>query len=154
QLSATGRKTAILSPHLLPSVALCDPQLTHGLPPELTAGTGMDALTHAIESYLSTTVHPICDGIALEALRHIGRGLEASVRDGRDEAARWSMMMGALMAGISFHKGLGVVHALSHSLGSEGRAHHGTLNAILLPHALRFNREAAEPRLADLAAQL
>lgn len=154
QIPETGRKTIVLSPHLLPSVALCDPELTYGLPPVLTAGTGMDALTHAIESYLSTTHHPICDGIALEGLRYVARGLEAAVRDGSDREARRALMMGALLAGISFHKGLGVVHALSHALGGEGRVHHGTLNAILLPHALRFNREAAEPRLADLAATL
>jgi alcohol dehydrogenase class IV len=154
QLPQTGRKTIALSPHLLPSLALCDPELTYGLPPALTAGTGMDALTHCVESFLSTTFHPICDGIALEGLRHVARGLEASVRDGTDGPARRSLMTGALLGGISFHKGLGVVHSLSHALGSEGRAHHGTLNAILLPHALRFNREAAGPRMGDLAATL
>jgi len=154
QLPQTGRKTIALSPHLLPSVALCDPELTRDLPPVLTAGTGMDAFTHCIESYLSTTYHPICDGIALEGIRHVSRGLEAAVRDGSDPAARESLMLGALLGGISFHKGLGVIHALSHALGSQGRVHHGTLNAILLPHALRFNREAANSRLSDLAARL
>ena len=114
----------------------------------------MDAFTHCIESYLSTTFHPICDGIALEGLRYVAKGLEAAVRDGSDTEARHALMLGALMGGISFHKGLGVVHSLSHALGAEGRAHHGTLNAILLPHALRFNREAALPRLCDLAARL
>lgn len=154
QLPQTRRKTIALSPHLLPSVALCDPDLTRDLPPVLTAGTGMDAFTHCIESYLSTTYHPICDGIALEGLRYISRGLEAAARNGTDQAARESLMMGALLGGISFTKGLGVIHSLSHALGSEGRVHHGTLNAILLPHALRFNREAAVPRLSDLAARL
>jgi alcohol dehydrogenase class IV len=154
QLPSTGRKTIALSVHLLPSVALCDPELTRGMPPELTAGTGMDAFTHCIESYLSPTLHPICDGIALEGLRHVARGLENAVRDGSDMRARSAMMIGALLGGISFHKGLGVVHSLSHALGAEGRAHHGTLNAILLPHALAFNREAAEDRMADLAVQL
>ena len=154
QLGRTGRKTIALSPYLLPSVALCDPQLTVGLSPALTAGTGMDAFTHCIESYLSTTDHPICDGIALEGLRYVAKGLETAVREGSNMAARRSMMMGALMGGISFHKGLGVVHALSHALGSEGRAHHGTLNAILLPHALKFNREASDSRMADLAGRL
>jgi alcohol dehydrogenase class IV len=114
----------------------------------------MDALTHCMESYLSTTCHPICDGIALEGLRHVAKGLEAAVRDGSNAEARRALMMGALLGGISFHKGLGVVHSLSHALGSEGRVHHGTLNAILLPHALRFNREAALGRLSDLAARL
>lgn len=153
-LPQTGRKTIVLSPHLLPSVAICDPELTRGLPPVLTAGTGMDAFTHCIESYLSTTEHPICDGIALEGLRYIARSLETAVRDGSDAEARRALMMGALLGGISFHKGLGVVHALSHALGTGGRAHHGTLNAILLPHALRFNREVASQRLSDLAARL
>lgn len=150
QLPQTHRKTAILSQHLLPSLAICDPSLTVSAPAELTAGAGMDALSHAIESYLSTTEHPLCDGIALESLRYVARGLEASVENGRDLAARRSMMMGALLGGVSFHKGLGLVHALSHALGSEGRAHHGTLNAILLPHVLRFNRPECEQRMCDL----
>lgn len=154
QLPQTGRKTAVLSVHLLPSVAICDPELTTGLSAALTAGTGMDAFTHCIESYLSTTFHPICDGIAVEGLRYIYKGLETAVRDGSNPEARAAMMMGALLGGISFHKGLGVVHALSHALGCTGRVHHGTLNAILLPHALRFNREAAGPRMADLGGRL
>jgi alcohol dehydrogenase class IV len=154
QLPQTGRKTAVLSPYLLPSVAICDPELTRGLPPALTAGTGMDAFTHCVESYLSSTLHPICDGIAVEGLRFISKGLETAVRDGSSIEARTSMMMGALLGGISFHKGLGVVHSLSHALGSFGRVHHGTLNAVLLPHALRFNREAAGARMAELGARL
>jgi 4-hydroxybutyrate dehydrogenase len=154
QLPQTGRKTIVLSAHLLPAVAICDPELTRDLPPALTAGTGMDAFTHCVESYLSTTFHPICDGIALEGLRSIFKGLETAVRDGSNVEARSAMMMGALLGGISFHKGLGVVHSLSHALGSEGRAHHGTLNAILLPHALRFNRGAATARMVELAGRL
>jgi alcohol dehydrogenase class IV len=154
QLPRTGRKSAVLSPYLIPNVAICDPELTRALSPVLTAGTGMDALAHATESYLSTTFHPPCDAVALEALRYIARGLETSVRDGTDPEARRAMMMGALLGGISFQKGLGVVHALSHALGAEGRAHHGTLNAILMPHALRFNRPAAESRMVDLGMQL
>jgi alcohol dehydrogenase class IV len=154
QLPQTGRKTTVLSAHLLPSTALCDPELTRDLSPVLTAGTGMDAFTHCVESYLSITFHPICDGIAVEGLRFIFKGLEAAVRDGSSSEARSAMMMGALLGGISFHKGLGVVHALSHALGASGRLHHGTLNAILLPHALRFNREAASPRMAELGGRL
>ncbi len=154
QLPQTGRKTIVLSLYLLPSVSICDPELTRDLPPGLTAGTGMDAFTHCVESYLSTTFHPICDGIAVEGLRSIFSGLETAVRDGSDAEARSAMMMGALLGGISFHKGLGVVHSLSHALGSEGRAHHGTLNAILLPHALRFNRGAATARMVELAGRL
>ncbi len=154
QLPQTGRKTMALSPHLLPSVAVCDPELTLGLPPALTAGTGMDAYTNCIESFLSPVFHPICNGIAVEGLRYISHGLETAVREGSNRDARESLMMGALMGGISSHKGLGVVHSLSHALGAEGRAHHGTLNAILLPHALRFNREAAHERLVELALRL
>ena len=154
QLPQNGRKTIALSGFLLPSAAVCDPELTYGMPPVLTAGAGMDAFTHCIESRLSTNLNPICDGIALEGLRHVARGLETAVRNGDDHDARRAMMMGALLGGISFHKGLGVVHSLSHALGSEGRAHHGTLNAILLPHGLRFNREAAEAPMIDVAAQL
>jgi 4-hydroxybutyrate dehydrogenase len=154
QLPQNGRKTIALSPFLLPNAAICDPVLVLGLPAALTAGTGMDAISHCLESYLSTTFHPICDGIALEGLRHLCRGLEPSVADGSNLSARRECLMGSLMGGISFHKGLGVVHALSHALGSEGRAHHGTINAILLPHALRLNREAAEPRMVELGASL
>ena len=154
QLPQTGRKTAVLSQYLLPSVAICDPELTTGLSPALTAGTGMDAFTHCVESYLSTTFHPICDGIAVEGLKYISKGLETAVRDPANVDARTAMMMGALLGGISFHKGLGVVHSLSHALGATGLAHHGTLNAILLPHALRFNREAAAARMADLGGRL
>ena len=151
---ADGAEDHRLSTYLLPTTAICDPDLTLDLPPALTAGTGMDAFTHCVESYLSTTFHPMCDGIAVEGLRYISKGLETAVRDGSNAEARSAMMMGALLGGISFHKGLGVVHALSHALGSQGRVHHGTLNAILLPHGLRFNREAAGPRMADLAGRL
>jgi alcohol dehydrogenase class IV len=154
QLPETGRKTIVLSPHLLPTAAICDPELTLGLPPTLTAATGMDALTHCVESFLSVTVHPICDGIAVEGLRYVFKGLETAVVDGANLDARSAMMTGALLGGISFHKGLGVVHSLSHALGAEGRVHHGTLNAILLPHGLRFNRAAASPRIAELARRM
>jgi len=154
QLPQTGRKSALLSQFLLPPAAICDPELTRSLPAILTAGTGMDAFTHCVESYLSTAFHPICDGIAVEGLRYISKGLEAAVRDGTNAEARVAMMMGALLGGISFHKGLGVVHSLSHALGSEGRVHHGTLNAILLPHSLRYNKEASGARMADLAGRL
>jgi 4-hydroxybutyrate dehydrogenase len=154
QLPQTGRKTIALSVHLLPNTAICDPDLTRDLPPALTAGTGMDAFTHCVESYLSTTFHPICDGIAVEGLRYISKGLETAVREGSSAPARHAMMMAALLGGISFHKGLGVVHALSHALGCDGPVHHGTLNAILLPFGLRFNREAAAPRMADLGGRL
>lgn len=154
QVPASGRKVFVLSPHLLPSTAICDPELTYGLSPALTAGTGMDAFTHAIESFLSRTFNPMCDGIALEALRWIGKGLESSVADGSNRESRRCLMLGALLAGVSFHKGLGVVHSLAHALGGVGRAHHGTLNAILLPHALRFNAKGAPERVTELAHRM
>jgi 4-hydroxybutyrate dehydrogenase len=154
QLPQTGRKSAVLSEYLLPPTAICDPELTRDLPAVLTAGTGMDAFSHCVESYLSTAFHPICDGVAVEGLRYISKGLEAAVREGSNSEARVAMMMGALLGGISFHKGLGVVHSLSHALGCDGRVHHGTLNAILLPHSLRFNKEASGARMADLAGRL
>ena len=152
---AAGEPRAILwGPELLPSVALCDPGLTLEMPPAMTAATGMDAFARGLEAYLATPLHPICDGIALEGLRHVSGGLEAAVRDGSDRRARRSMALGALLCGIGAHKGLGVAHALSQALDGPGWAHRGTLNAILLPHALRFNREAAGARMADLASQL
>ena len=152
---ASGGPRAILwGPELRPSVALCDPELTLGMPPAMTAATGMDAFARGLEAYLATPLHPICDGIALEGLRHVSGGLEAAVRDGSDRRARRSMALGALLCGIGAHKGLGVSHALAQALDGPGWAHRGTLNAILLPHALRFNREAAGARMADLASQL
>lgn len=154
QIPGTGRKAAIISPHLLPTLSICDPELTYGLSPQLTAGTGMDAFTHGIESYLSTTFHPICDGIALEGLTYVRRGLETCVQEAGNQRARRNSLMGSLLCGISMHKGLGVVHSLSHALGGEGRAHHGTLNAILLPHALRFNCESASERIVTLAGAM
>lgn len=154
QVRASGRKVLVLSPQLLPSTAICDPELTHGLSAVLTAGTGMDAFTHAVEAFLSKTFHPMCDGIALEALRWIGKGLESSVANGADRESRRSLMLGSLMAGVSFHKGLGAVHSLAHALGGAGRAHHGTLNAILLPHVLRFNAKGAPERVTELAHRM
>ena len=154
RLSATGRKAAVFHPGLLPEVAVCDPEVTATLPPPLTAGTGMTALARCLESFLATAFHPICDGLAVEGLRTIFRGLETAVRDGADAGARSAMMMGALLGGVSGHKGMGVVQALADALGGEERVHHGALGAALLAHGLRFNREAAEPRMVELASRL
>ena len=133
-------------------MAICDPELTAGLSPALTAGTGMDAFTHCIESYLSTTFHPICDGIAVEGLRYISKGLETAVRDAVEQRGPHRHDDGsAARAESAFTRDWGSCTALSHALGATGRVHHGTLNAILLPHSLRFNREAAGPRMAELA---
>ena len=149
-----GPRLILWGPGLLPDVALCDPSLTLGMPPAMTAATGMDAFARGLEAYLAAPLHPICDGIALEGLRHVSGGLEAAVRDGGDRLARRSMALGALLCGIGAHKGLGLAHALAQALDGPGWAHRGTLNAILLPHVLRFNRETAGSRMADLASQL
>ncbi len=155
RLGPAGPAAALVSPHLLPSTAICDPALTFDLPPERTAATGLEAFSQCVESFLSTTYHPLCDGLALEGLRHLARGLEVAVRDGGDRHARAAVMMGALLGGISSHKGLGVVRALALALGSDGPAAHlGTRSAILLPHALRFLLPHAETALTELAQQL
>lgn len=136
-----GRKVGFVSPHLIPRVALCDPELTLGLPPALTAATGMDAVAHCIETFLSPRVNPPAEAIALDGLARAARHIERAVADGADRAARWEMMMAALEGGMTFQKGLGAVHAMSHPLGALRAPvlHHGTLNAVVLPAVLRFN---------------
>lgn len=140
-----GRKLAMLSPNLLPKLAICDPELTLGLPPILTAGTGMDAIAHCIETFLAPAINPPAEAIALDGLERALAHIERAVRDGEDREARWHMMMAAMEGAMAFQKGLGAVHALSHPLGGlpGHRLHHGTLNAIFLPAVLRFNQPAA-----------
>jgi len=136
-----GSKLALISPHLFPKRAICDPELTLGLPPLLTAATGIDALTHCIETYLSPLVNPPAEAIALDGARRVWRFIERAVKDGADREARWEMMMAALEGGLTFQKGLGAVHSLSHAAGAlrAPTLHHGMLNGVLLPHVLRFN---------------
>ena len=153
-LKATDRKTVIFSPYLIPSVAIADPELTVSMPPKITAGTGLDALTHNLEAYLSLGYHPMCDAIALEGTRLAARNLVAAVRNGSDIKARAQMMMSAIMGAVAFQKGLGVVHSLAHPLSSIAGLHHGTANGILLPHALEFNRSTSEERIRDLAVAM
>ncbi|MEQ1771803.1 MAG: iron-containing alcohol dehydrogenase, partial [Devosia sp.] len=126
-----GRKLGIISPYLIPKRAICDPELTLGLPPMLTAATGLDALSHCIETFCSPRDNPVAEAIALDGAGRIWRSLERAVAQGSDIAARGEMMMGALMGGLSFQKGLGAVHSLSHALGGlkDVSLHHGTLNA-------------------------
>jgi 4-hydroxybutyrate dehydrogenase len=150
-LKATDRKTVIFSPRLIPEVAVDDPELTMGMPPPLTAGTGFDALTHNIEAYLAKGYHPLCDAIALHGTRLAVANLVAAVRNGRDLPARTNMMMASLMGAVAFQKGLGVTHSLAHPLSSMNGLHHGTTNGVLLPHVLEFNRVVSEERLRDLA---
>jgi alcohol dehydrogenase class IV len=147
-----GRKLGLLSPHLIPKCAICDPELTLGLPPALTAGTGMDAIAHCIETFLAPAINPPAEAIALDGLvRGIGH-IERAYRDGSDRTARWEMMMAAMEGAMAFQKGLGAVHAMSHPLGAlKGRSlHHGTLNAVLLPVVLAFNRDHVGLKYARL----
>jgi alcohol dehydrogenase class IV len=136
-----GRKLGFISPHLIPRRAVCDPELTIGLPPFLTAATGLDALSHCIETFLSPRFNPPAEAIALDGAGRVWRNIDAAYANGGDVTARTEMLMGALEGGLTFQKGLGAVHALSHALGGlrEPSLHHGTLNAILLPPVLRFN---------------
>ena len=153
-LKATDRKTVIFSPHLMPNVALADPELTLGMPPKITAGTGLDALTHNVEAYLSRGYHPLCDAIALQGAKLALHNLPIAVRNGKDLEARSNMLIAAMMGAVAFQKGLGAVHSLAHPLSSIANLHHGTSNGILLPHVLEFNRPASEDRLRDLAVAM
>ncbi len=151
-----GEKLGIISQNLIPKLAICDPELTLGMPPRLTAATGLDALSHCVETFLSPRVNPPAEAIALDGAFRIWCTIDRAVDNGKDIAARTEMMMGALEGGLTFQKGLGAVHALSHALGSlkQPVLHHGTLNAILLPPVLRFNASHAGTKLGRLAQVL
>jgi alcohol dehydrogenase class IV len=153
-LKATNRKTVIFSPHLIASVALADPELTLGMPPGITAGTGLDALAHNVEAYLAKGYHPMCDAIALQGTRLAVRHLAEAVHNGKDLDARTHMMMAAIMGAVAFQKGLGAVHSLAHPLSSMAGLHHGTVNGVLMPPVLEFNRPESEERLRDLAVAM
>jgi 4-hydroxybutyrate dehydrogenase len=151
-LNVGGRKLDFISPHLFPARALCDPELTLGLPPFLTAATGMDALTHCIETYLSPLVNPPAEAIALDGVERAARWIETATADGGHRDARWNMLMASMEGALTFQKGLGAVHAMAHPLGALDTLplHHGTLNALLLPAVLRFNRPAAPEKCTRL----
>lgn len=146
------RKLGFISPHLIPKRAICDPELTLGLPPYLTAATGLDALSHCIETYLSPRYNPPAEAIAVDGFARIWKALPRAVADGSDLDARTELMMGALQGGLTFQKGLGAVHALSHALGGLKalKLHHGTLNALLMPPVLRWNAEIAADKIHRL----
>lgn len=151
-----GRKLGFHSWHLMPKAALLDPALTLGLPPMLTAATGMDAIAHCMETFMAHAVNPPADGIALDGLARGWAHIERATRDGQDRTARWNMMSASMQGAMAFQKGLGCVHSLSHSLGGVNpRLHHGTLNAMFLPAVVRFNAAApsiqAEDRLPRMA---
>ena len=138
-----GRKLGFHSWHLVPRTAICDPDLTLGLPPLLTAATGMDAIAHCMETFMAPAVNPPADGIALDGLERAWRHIERATRDGQDREARWNMMSASMQGAMAFQKGLGCVHSLSHSLGGANpKLHHGTLNALFLPAVVRFNAGA------------
>jgi alcohol dehydrogenase class IV len=128
-----------------------DPELTLDLPPGVTAATGMDALTHNVESYLSPAYHPLCDGIALEGARIAAHALETAVAMPKDIAARSDMMMSSMMGAIAFQKDLGAVHSCAHALGTVVDMHHGLANGIMIDHVMRFNADAADKKMAELA---
>lgn len=141
------RKLGFHSWHLVPKAAICDPGLTLGLPPLLTAATGMDAVAHCMETFMSAAFNPPADGIALDGLERGWHHIEAATRDGQDRDARLAMMSASMQGAMAFQKGLGCVHSLSHSLGGlNPRLHHGTLNAVFLPAVVRFNAQAESVR--------
>ena len=150
------RKLGFHSWHLMPKTAICDPELTLGLPPKLTAATGMDAIAHCMETFMSGAFNPPADGIALDGLERAWGHIERATRDGSDREARLNLMSASMQGAMAFQKGLGCVHSLSHSLGGvDPRLHHGTLNALFLPAVIRFNAGAEsvqkEQRLQRMA---
>ncbi len=147
----THVKRIVFSAALLAKAVFADPELTLGLPANITAATGMDALTHNIESYLSPAFHPLCDGIALEGVRIAARALPTAVKDGRNLAARADMMMASMMGAIAFQKDLGAVHSCAHALGAVCDLHHGLANALMLEPVMRFNLDTAHAKFAELA---
>ncbi|MHC0053582.1 iron-containing alcohol dehydrogenase [Actibacterium sp. D379-3] len=152
--SETHVKKIIFHPKVLPSVVICDPELTVGMPAAITAGTGMDAFAHCLEAFCSPHYHPMSQGIALEGMRLVDTYLPRAYADGTDLEARAHMMSAAAMGAVAFQKGLGAIHALSHPVGAVYNTHHGTTNAVVMPPVLTFNRPAIEDRIVQAAAYL
>lgn len=152
--SAAHVKKVIFHPRILPTAVICDPELTVGMPAEITAGTGMDAFAHCLEAYCAPFYHPMSAGIALEGMRLVKENLPRVCRDGGDIEARAHMMSAAAMGAVAFQKGLGAIHALSHPVGALYDTHHGTTNAVVMPAVLAFNRPAIESKIAALAGYL
>ena len=149
-----GVKKIIFHPGMLPAVVILDPELTLGLPPHITAATGMDALSHCIEAFCAPGFHPMADGIAAEGAALIAAWLPRAVEEGTDVEARGHMLAAAAMGATAFQKGLGGMHALSHPIGALFGTHHGLTNAVLMPYVLAYNRPAIEARLARLAGYI
>ena len=152
--SATQEKKIIFHPKMLPSVVICDPELTVGMPKFITAGTGLDAFAHCVEAYSSPHYHPMSQGIALEGMRLVKDYLPRAYADGGDIEARGQMMSAAAMGATAFQKGLGAIHALSHPIGAHYHTHHGTTNAVCMPEVLMFNAEAIRDRFDAASAYL
>jgi alcohol dehydrogenase len=152
--SETHVKKIIFHPKVLPSVVICDPELTVGMPRLITVGTGMDAFAHCLEAYSSPHYHPMSQGIALEGLRLVKDYLPRACADGTDLEARAHMMSAAMMGATAFQKGLGAVHAISHPIGAVYNTHHGMTNAVVIPPVLKMNRPAIEDRIAQAAEYL
>ncbi|WP_373184582.1 iron-containing alcohol dehydrogenase [Halopseudomonas sp.] len=147
-------KRPIFHLKMVPGIVILDPELTVGLPPKLTAATGMDALAHNLEAYCTPVYHPIAEGIALEGMRLIKEYLPRATADGKDIEARQHMLVASSMGASAFQRGLGAIHAVSHTLGALYDAHHGLLNAVMMPYVMMANREAIEPEMARLARYL
>ncbi len=152
--AATHTKRLIFHPKILPVAVISDPELTLGLPPHLTAATGMDALAHCLEAFCAPGFHPMADGIALEGVRLIHRWLLVAVRDGSNLEARGNMLAAATMGATAFQKGLGLIHSLAHPLGAHYGTHHGLLNGVLMAHVLEFNAGAIGEKMEVLARLL
>jgi alcohol dehydrogenase class IV len=151
---ATHTKKIIFHPRMMPKVAICDPALTLGMPPLISAGTGMDALAHCLEAYCGSFYHPLADGIAVEGVRLVKENLARAVRNGQDLDARAHMMAAAAMGATAFQKGLGAIHALSHPVGALHDTHHGLTNGVFMPYVLAFNRQAIEAPIKRLSAYI
>ncbi len=151
---ATHTKKIIFHPLMMPRTAILDPELTVGLPPRLTAATGMDALAHCLEAYLAPSFHPMAEGIAVEGMRLVKEALPTAVRTGSDLAARGRMLVASAMGATAFQKGLGAIHSLSHPVGAVYDTHHGLTNAVVMPYVLQFNRPAIEEKMVRLARYL
>ena len=152
--SITKQKKIIFHPKFLPTVVICDPELTVGMPKFITAGTGLDAFAHCVEAYCSPHYHPMSQGMALEGMRLVKEYLPRAYTDGTDLEARSHMMSAAAMGATAFQKGLGAIHALSHPIGAIYHTHHGTTNAVCMPAVLKFNKPAINDTLAEAANYL
>jgi alcohol dehydrogenase class IV len=151
---ASHTKKVIFHPKMMPAIVIADPELTAGMPPFITAGTGMDALAHCLEAYCAPGYHPMADGIALEGMRLAFENLPKAYANGKDLTARAHMMSAAAMGATAFQKGLGAIHSLSHPIGALYDTHHGMTNAVFMPYVLAFNRDAVEERIARAASYI